>query len=302
MKIILGGGLVALLARDILGPDWVILPVGKSRFYSFNPPLAEDYIISSPETDDYMAQNSAIPTIHKIGYSYKGEISLDPTFCLSEYLKKLYGNAVPHHASAYYSNTKCFTSYGSCYELYHVLCDKFKNELQKHNTIYGKVNGISLGGVYASNIETDKTVLGASSIISTVPLHILLGWIGISHDLLYKNEFYYHIRTNCLDFEGATQLFVADSEILFHKVVMINKFNYIFHSTKRIEFPGRYFMKFMNKFDLIAETTTDKSICCGDIPHILELNHLGITCMGSTAIHDDCLDISSCIKRLLKLK
>lgn len=302
MNVILGGGLVALLARDILGPEWVVIPTGKSRFYTFSPPIAEDYIIRNPEVDEYMNKYSAIPTIHKIGYSCRGAISFEPSIVSGMYLSKLYKSYVPSHAAAYYNGLRSFASYGSCSELYRSLRAKYKSELQDNNAKYGVVKNIKSGDGLGSVVTTDTGIFFAGSIISTVPLHALLAWLGITHKLVHENEYYYHVRTNCLDFEGATQLFVSDREIDFHKVVMVNKMNYIFYSTKRIEYPGQYFMKFMAKFDLIAETSVEKSVCCGDIPQIKELSQNCITCVGSTAVHDDCLDISSCVLRLLRFK
>jgi len=45
MNIILGSGIIGLLAKLILGQDWKIIPFYRSRYFSFNPALDDNFII-----------------------------------------------------------------------------------------------------------------------------------------------------------------------------------------------------------------------------------------------------------------
>ena len=44
MNYILGSGIVGLTARHILGADWQVVPFYKSRFFSSNPPLDDNFL------------------------------------------------------------------------------------------------------------------------------------------------------------------------------------------------------------------------------------------------------------------
>jgi len=298
MKVILGGGLTALLARDILGDGWTIVPVGRSRFYSFNPPLADNFVIKGEAVDEYMERYAVMPYLYRIGYSYGGQILFNTALTLEPYLNKLYGDYVPLHAYAYWSNRIDFFGYGNCSNMYMDLQDKYKNDILKNAATYGIPHHIS-----EHTIETDKGKFAYERIISTVPLYVLLEWMGITwYELLSKDLYCYHVRTDSLDFEGATHLFVVDPEIEFYKVTMLNRLNYIFFANKQIEFPGRCFMSYIKRYELIAETSVERAICCGPIPQITELDDADIVCIGKSAVWDDCLDISSSIKRLIKMQ
>ena len=299
MKLILGGGLTALLTKDILGPDWTIIPIGKSRHYSFNPPLTDNYIQQDETILEYIKQFYVIPLLYRIGYSYAGHITFNHAVALNKYLTKLYDENVPPHAGAYWSSRTDHFGCGDCFDIYRTLNTKYESEILANNLKYGKPIKIK------DNVLTTSTGsnLEYTQIVSTVPLYALLEWNGISGlELPSKDIYYYHIRTNDIDFEGATKLLVVDSEIDFHEAVMLNKENYIFKSCKRIEYPGRYFMQFMKKFELIAETSIEKSVCCGPIPNIPELKAANIVCIGKSAVWDDCLDLGSVCKRLIKMR
>ena len=46
MNVIFGAGVVGLIARHVLVGNWQIVPFGRSRFFSFNPPLDDNFMIS----------------------------------------------------------------------------------------------------------------------------------------------------------------------------------------------------------------------------------------------------------------
>lgn len=296
MKIILGGGIIALFARDILGSDWTLLPIGKSRYYSYSPPLADDYIVADDDIIDYVSKWATMPLIYKNAFSYGGNIIFNNNICLDLYLTKYYNGNVPSHTGSFYKNRLDIHGYGHAVSIYSQLQDKYKSELVENNNKYGMVNTIDQGVIKTStdiNIAYDK-------IISTLPLDVLLDMCGVDHNLISRDVYYYHVRTEDLDFEGATSLYVVDNDIKFHKVRKINRFNYIFESCNYIDDPGQYFFNFMNKFDLIAETKVENVIPCGNIPDTSALNKIDICCVGSNAQWDDCMDLGSCIKRLIK--
>lgn len=296
MKVILGGGLVALLAKDILGSDWTILPIGRSRFYSFNPPLADNFVVRDDDISRYMDKWTVMPIMHRYSYSFGGEITFSTQIALRPYLEKLYGNNMPPQAFAYWKDRIDFVGYGDCMYMYQTLHDQFKNEIFNNDDKYGRPTKIEDHIIF-----TDKTQIEYDQIISTVPLYALLEWLGVNWiELPSIDQFYYHVRTDCLDFEGATVMMVADPEIEFHRAYQVNKLNYVIQSSDQIKQPGNYFMQFMKRFELIAETSIERALCCGPIPNINEIDNADIYCIGSSAVWDDCLDIGSCIKRLIK--
>ena len=245
MNVILGGGLTALLARDILGDNWTVIPIGRSRFYSFNPPLADNYVVRDDIIVEYMQKYTVLPYMFRIGYSLGGQILFNTQLALNQYLTKLYGGMVPPQAFAYYSSRIDYFGYGNCVIMYSGLQEKFKSEIAENNTKFGMPQRIS-----NHTITTDKGQFEYERIISTIPLPTLLKWMDVTWlDLKSYDEYCYHVRSDCLDFEGATHLFVADPEIEFHKATMINRLNYLFYAQKRIEYPGRYFMAFINRFE-----------------------------------------------------
>jgi hypothetical protein len=295
MKVILGGGLISLLARDILGDSWTIVPIGRSRFYSFNPALIDNFIVKDEVTDKYMQQHAVIPYLHRVGYSYGGQLLFSTNLALAPYLEKVYGGKVPPHARPYYENRIDFWTSGNCVDIYSSLQAKYKDEILGNAEKYGTPQNIN-----NHVITTDKGKFEYERMISTVPLDVLLKWTDISWvDLPSRDLYFYHVRTSDLDFEGATQLLVVDPETEFHKAIMLNRLNYVFQSCAQIEYPGQYFMGFMKNFELVAETMIERAISCGPTPKIDELDTADIMCLGSSA-WDDCLDVGSSIKRLLK--
>jgi len=299
MKVILGGGLVGLLARDILGDGWTVIPIGRSRFYSYTPPIMDDFIVRDAVIDEYMEPFIVVPIIYRYGYSYAGQILFNTAVALRPYLNKLYRSNVPPHAEAYWRNRIDVFGYGSCIEIYRRLQARYSGELVNNNKLYGVPSAIS---DHIIRTETGQH-LDYERIVSTVPIQVLLGWLGIDVKLPSRDVFYYHLKTDDFNFEGATRLFVADPEIDFHSVYCVGRNNYIIESCKRIELPGSYFMNIdgLNKFDLIAETHSENVICCGRMPQYTQVGQADITCIGRHAVWDDCLDVGSCIKRIIKL-
>lgn len=298
MNYILGGGLIGLLARDILGPDWKIIPYGRSVFYSFYPPLVDNYIIKNNTIDDYMARHAILPIYVKNAYSMAGSLLYHHNLCLHNWLYKVYGLNIPPHANDYYRMTNEYFVYGDCVEINRKLQAAYLDEIMgTKDSVGAKVTSIDNGV-----ITTDKLVkLPYDKILSTIPLPQLLETIGVNYNLPSRDLWCYHIETDKLDLEHNTHVRVVDEAIDFFKVTQASKTTYVFHSTKQIIQPGRFFMSIIpGEFKLIAEVQIKNAIPCGEIPFIKELSDNHINCLGSLACWDDCLDVGSCIVRLVK--
>lgn len=294
MNIILGGGLIALIARDILGDDWKIIPMGKSLYYSFNPPLADNYVIKDDAIDNYMDQFTLIPVYTKLAFSIAGQLTHNPAIALDPWLQKVYGPEIPPQTPGYWRRHLEYFSYGDCADINARLQQRYMGELVSGEEKFGKATAIS-----DHRITTTKTVLEYDNIISTIPLPALMKMLGYGVNLPSKDLYCYHLRTDW-DFEGSSHILVADREIEFYKVTKINQVNFVFYANKQIMQPGRYFMGFLKKFDLIGEVHLPEATPCGPIPDFQHVKDANILPVGSNAAWDDCLDVGSCIKRLLK--
>ena len=298
MNYILGGGLIGLLARDILGPEWKIIPYGRSIFYSFYPPVVDNYIIRNSDIDDYMSRHAILPVYVKNAYSMSGSLLYQHNLCLRNWLYKVYGLQVPPHADGYYRSTNEYFVYGDCVEINKKLQTTYLSEIMgaKENI------GTQVTDIRDGVITTDKDIkLPYDKILSTIPLSQLLKTVGVTYNLPSRDLWCYHIETDKLDLEKNTHVRIVDEAIEFFKATQVSKTTYIFYSTKQIIQPGRLFMSLIpGEFKLVAEVQIKEAIPCGEIPFIKELNDNNINCLGSLASWDDCLDVGSCIMRLVK--
>lgn len=295
---ILGGGLIALLARDILGGDWTIIPMGRSMFYSLVPPLADDFIAHDDSTAQYIHGLMKIPIIHKTMYSCGGQLVEGNNDIIDDWLDRYYNGYTPQQAKPYWKHRGAIPVYYGCSELYKSLQLKYKDEIIRNNEKFGKVSKIEDHAI----TTTTGLILEYDNILNTIPLYALLERLGIDHkyQLKSRDAWFYHVRTKDLDLESASTVLVVDNQIEFVKATKVNDINYIFEAPKRIEMPGEYFMAFMTDFELVGETVINRAVPCGNIPKIFELDNMHITNVGSLAVWDDCLDVGSCIKRLIK--
>lgn len=295
-KFILGSGIVGLLAREILGDEWEIVPYGRSRFYSFKPSLADNFIVRDERIDDFITHiGGKIASLYSIKYSLGGHILPYSTEVCDLWLGKTFGMESPSRARPYMGARQVFSIYDIRINvLYEQLQNKYKSELHKKHTVtkigdhYIIING--------ERVEFDK-------IVNTIPLNVLSSTLGINQysNLTSRQVWYYHIKTDELDFEGSNQLLVAD-QYKFYKCSNIAKDRYLFECNEDLQLPGQYFMYFMNKFDLIDGTTMQNAIPCGERPNMEALDKLGVFNVGSYAEWDWCACVGSNILRLLKFK
>jgi hypothetical protein len=74
----------------------------------------------------------------------------------------------------------------------------------------------------------------------------------------------------------------------------------LFYCQENIVNPGAYLMAFMKNFDILDGTSIDNVIPVGPLPKLDTIDDFGIHCIGSSAQWDWCMDVSSCIIRLIK--
>ena len=108
-NVIFGSGIVGVLAKAILGPDWTIIPFYRSRFFSFNPALDDNFIIRDDKLDDVikdLTKTISIQTyVYKRAWSISGQ--LIPTFntdICHHWHHKIFGSQNPLQSEAYFSN------------------------------------------------------------------------------------------------------------------------------------------------------------------------------------------------------
>lgn len=299
MKYILGSGIVAMLARDILGPDWTIIPFYKSRFFSFNPSLDDNFIIYNKEVDCFVSDK--IGRIQRFpynrAYSIKGLLydKHDDGIC-TDLGTNIFGINSPSHFNAYMRHNLNFDVYDiRVNELYDRYLEKFKPDISK-GMAHGKLQKI----VNKTLVFEDGKRLDYDNIVSTIPLNTLMDYCGVGHGLKSKAGHFMHVFTEHLDFEGHNQVLVADSMFSFYKVSNIAKDRYLFYFREEVTNPGQYFMSFLKDFDILDGTSINDYIVYGDMPRLDILENMNIMCVGSYAQWDWCMDVGSCILRLIK--
>lgn len=300
MKFILGSGLIGRIARD-LHPNHKFIPFGKSRFYNFNPPLAENYIISHEKVSPYLKKfrpyDIALSTKEfKRPFSLGGNLLYTSNFTSTPYLNKVY-NQIGEVQKILISNTvlKVYSDITPL-DVYNELCSTQDVVLKEDLLKYGKLNNINI------NDHTISTTTGTyeyESIISTIPLDSLFKLSNIDRSLESRPAWIYLIQTRALDFEGANEVLVVEDYIDFFDVVKINENTYIFKSLNEIKDPNKYFSAFINGDFVVRNSTYIQSYIPLGKPEKSGLDD--ILLVGSLANWDDFCDVSTSINMLSKL-
>lgn len=300
MKIIFGSGIVGLLAKLILGPSWTIVPFYRSRFYSFNPSLDDNFIIRDEQIDDVIKDitNVIKPTVYeyKRAWSIGGHLlpTYDDAVC-SDWLYKIFGDKIPSQSQAYNKERMTFGVYDiRINELYARLTNAYIDEL-KQESASGKVTEIGNHYFVRNGVRTEFELA-----VNTIPLNHLAKLAKLSIDLPYKDIHYWHIRTSDLNFEGYNQVLVADQLYGFYKVTNIAPGRFMFYCHEDIPNPGTYLMGFMQKFEIIDGTSIAEAMPLGNMPDLKMLDNMGIHNVGSYAQWDWCADVGSNILKLVR--
>ena len=306
MKLILGSGVVGLLARHILGDDWSIIPFYRSRFYSYMPPLCDNFIIADPQID-HVITSLGYPTTNLLlnrAYSSQGHLYKEDKdgALATSWLLKLFNGNYPSQALPYYKSRISVFIYDKVRvnKLYAQLMQEYTEHLKSQAQL-GKVTSIGNHEITFDNnsrIEFEYAV-------STIPLKVLYGLLpqilGKPCKLSCEPLHYIHMETKALNFEGASQVFVVDPVFSFYKVSCIAKNRYMFYCHQDIKNPGQYFMPIIpGDYDLIDGTTVSDALITGEIPDFGFLDELDIYPVGSFAQSDFCADIGSNILKLVK--
>jgi hypothetical protein len=300
MNVIFGSGIVGLLAKFILGDSWTIIPFYRSRFFSFNPALDDNFIIADDEIDPIIKEltNDLKPQRFNYGRSWSIQGHLLKTWnkdLYNDWAHKIFGNEKPHHAEAYYKDRMNLQVYNiRLNELYNILVNRYMEELSSEAK-KGQVTEIGDNHFIrnGSRHDFDKA-------ISTIPLDILYSLKHKKHRLRSKNVHYLHIQTKDLNFEGSNQVFVVDQYFSFYKVTNVAPERYLIYCHEDIPDPGAYLMSIIPKFDILDGTTIENAIPLGPMPDLSDMNMAGITCVGSYAQWDFCADVGSNILRLMR--
>lgn len=297
-NIILGGGLTALIARDILGSNWSIIPIAKSRFYTYKPALDDNHILKDDRTDDYVKYlGGGIPFLYKTAYSFEGQLYNYQQQLANLWLSKVYGENIPPQSNAVMSTRKHYFIYSiKANELYTNLMTKYASDIANSLTL-GKPNKIENKTIY-----TDTQAIEYDNIISTIPYEALTKYLNIKYDKQTIPTYYYHIKTDTLDLEGNSEVLICDHQIEFYKVRQLTPDRYLFYCNHELDMPGQYFMQFMPRYDLLDGTRIIDAIPCGIKPNLKHIEDKQIYCVGKHAQVDPYMCIGSSIKRLLDIK
>jgi hypothetical protein len=300
MNYILGSGLIGLLARHILGPSYAIIPYYKSRFFSYNPSLDDNYLVRDARTDPFVTQlNGTLGPVfmYKKAWSINGGLvkQFDAELCHS-WLYKIFGQHAPSQSQVYMkSHMEHFVYDLRLNQLYQRLQELYEKEIK---------TGLTLGQV--SEIGDHYIIIGGKRLdyhecISTIPLNSLVKYIGLKDQYPTKTIHYLHIQSEELDFEGMNQVLVVDSSYAFYKVTNVAKNRYLFYCHVDIPDPGVYFMQFIKSFEIIDGTSIPEALPIGSVGSNALLDRFGVSCVGSNAQWDWCMDVSSCIIKLLRM-
>ena len=298
MNIILGSGVIGLMAKHMLGDNWTVIPFNRSRFYSFTPALCDDYIIRNEELDTNIADIIGYkPNLiaHQKAWSINGELTKKPDKTLAEaWLYKAIGPNIPEQYKLYYDQMMTFKYDLKITHLYDRLMSTYIKDL-KAESAKGNVEEIHDHYIIRNGKRTDF-----DKCISTIPLNKTLDLIGYKHTLKSLNMHVTYLTSNTINLEGADDALVVDKLLSFYKVSKICNNEYILYWHEDVENIGPYLMNIIPNFDLLSGTTVPDAIILGTPQGLDILEKYGIFSVGCYAEWDWCMDVGSCILKLLR--
>ncbi len=298
-NVIFGSGIVGMVAKKVLRGNWTIVPFSKSRFYSHFPPLADNFISVDKDIDLLMKDLTGNTDVHfyRKGFSVNGELvtNFDGAVC-GALLHKMFGNRIPSQSIPYMKNRMTMPVYRTrANELYLKLQAEHQQELVSEAGL-GQVTEIGKHYFVRNGVKQEF-----DHAICTIPLPVLMGLMGLESQLTALPEHFVLVRSSKIDLEGCNQVFVADRELLFYKVVNISKGFYVFCSLVDIPNPGAYLMPIVGLADIVDGTMIDNAVPSGDMPDLGWLVEYGISCVGSYALWDWCADVGSNLLKLVRV-
>jgi hypothetical protein len=304
LNYIIGSGLVAFLAK-IIFPTYTILPIGKSRYYQFNVATCDDYITCHKDIDDFInemgvkAKIKPVPVLFKRALSYGGQIIFGKNEgFLRSWAEKVYGTeASPHINKLTSFDMFVYNIAGT--DLFSVAEDICKPHIRGFVEAKDKIKSIDIENKV---IYTAQKQLEYDTIINTIPLDAMLEFCGTKTELNCADLHTFVVETQDLDFEGVSELLVVDEAIDFFKCTRIGKTIYQFYSMDEIINIPAYLDMFIQRYDILSATVVRKAMPRGPIDTHKDLEQHGIYSVGSNAQWDDMMDLSSCIRRLLRMQ
>lgn len=302
MKWILGSGLAGLLARAILGSEYKLIPMAKSRLYSFNPALADNYLSQDQRYEDFLASlgiDTSKVVLYRKGFSLAGDIVKEaPEEVKEAWLAKLFNSQPPGHLNLVVNKRMNMPVYAGVRlnELYAKLQTRFKSEIDEQLKL-GNITGISDGVIHFTTGPKEYT-----KIISTVPLPALDKFCGIDEARNAYDVSFLHVNTSDLNFEGFNQLLVVDENIPFYKCTQIGKDRYLFYFKGDLENSGLALMPFLSSYDVIDGTIINNYIPAESLDHLKYYESKQIECLGTYGRWDFAMDAPSTLLHIMRLK
>jgi len=296
-KFILGSGIIGLLSRHILGSDYRLIPFNKSRYYSYEVPIADDTITYSDQTSDVISGLNLVET-HRYfptAISISGQLVFNKEVWSQTVVDKLYRND-PHPLAAALLSKDINVHDTSAKRLFETLLAAYSDEIMANKDAVVSSIGDHTIVIDGQKYEVDQ-------IVSTIPLNALLEFIGIGYNFKSHDYHVSLVASDAFDLEGAQRVFIADPSIPFWKVNVLGREMYQFFSNGYVENSEAIFaLMAKNRFRVMAETTVKEAFPLGEPPRELlsKLENMGIKCVGSNARWDYFFDISTSINSLLK--
>lgn len=299
MNVIFGSGIVGLVAKEILAGDWMVVPFGRSRFFSWPIPLDDNFIVRDQGIDELVKHfgGKIVPVFYKRAFSVSGQLITESNEMLCKaWISKIFaGHEIPSQSEPYWRTRLCSPIYDlRTTKLYAALLQKYfaylADEAKK-----GEVTEIGDHYFVRGGQRTDF-----ENAISTIPLPALLKLMGVQRNLKAVQSWYICLDSKTIDLEGCNQAFVVDSILDFYKVVAVAPQRYVFHCVKNIPRPGTYLMPIIQTAEIIDGTSIKDVIPTGEIPNLSDLETRGVYCVGSCAQWDWCADVGSNFLRLVR--
>lgn len=301
---ILGSGLVALLCRKILGDTWRIVPLGPSKFYSSNvPALGDDFLVYDDIVADLAKEwnLNVVPMMYKRPFSVGGQLMYAQTF-IADYLNRMGLPDNPIVRNSLKPDVMVFQF--SCLQLWRKLVNEFIGEIKQFfadNEAKG-ISRIKDGKMWFSTSNGVEKPIEYNKIISTVPNFVLCDLLKVKDPNKYGDLYFYFIESAKIDIDKADQVLICDSVIPFHRCTKIKNRFLIEVLDEYHENPMQVFSAvFGNNFDILKAAYVEKGYPYpGDVNQKF-LDTLNIDVVGSLAQCDPLMDMSSCIKRIIRM-
>ena len=299
-NVIFGSGLVGLLAKALL-PGWKVVPFARSRFFSFNPALDDNFIVQDERIDEAIRDIRQVTTpgvTHRYRrcFDVRGHLhgTYDKGLCV-EWLSKIFSGATPGQSEPFYRTQMDLRVYDvRCNQLYAELLQRFMPEMMEEHR-KGKVTSFGDHYFVRNGIREEF-----DHAICTIPLNATQEFLGAPSSLPTKDLHYMHVQTDTLNFEGFNQVLSTDPTLPFYKVTNVAPDRYLFYCHQEIPQPGPLLMLFIKNFEILDGTSVPLALPTGPAIHLDGLESKGYYCVGSNAQWDWCMDISSCILRLVR--